>query len=111
MPVLHIIVAEKLGLNVHLSTAPLHMFVRYTNPQNQRDLSIEPTSGGQPTRDVWYRENLPMSAMAVEQGLYLRPPTKRESIPHIATTVMASLMSKGRIQATLLVGIPFLVVL
>src|SRR3546814_13674837 len=56
MPVLHIILAEKLGLNVHLSTAPLHMFVRYTNPQNQRDLSIEPTSGGYPTRDVWSRE-------------------------------------------------------
>src|SRR3546814_3715540 len=98
MPVLHIIVAEKLGLNVHLSTAPLHMFVRYTNPQNQRDLSIEPTSGGYPTRDVWYRENLPMSDMAVEQGLYLKTLTKRESIAHMArseehTSELQSLMS------------------
>src|SRR3546814_7468564 len=98
MPVLHIILAEKLGLNVHLSTAPLHMFVRYTNPQNQRDLSIEPTSGGYPTRDVWYRENLPMSDMAVEQGLYLKTLTKRESIAHMATTVMEYLMVKGRYQ-------------
>src|SRR3546814_8468497 len=104
MPVLHIILAEKLGLNVHLSTAPLHMFVRYTNPQNQRDLSIEPTSGGYPTRDVWYRENLPMSDMAVEQGLYLKTLTKRESIAHMATTVMEYLMVKGRYQEAIAVG-------
>src|SRR3546814_1123946 len=95
---------EKLGLNVHLSTAPLHMFVRYTNPQNQRDLSIEPTSGGYPTRDVWYRENLPMSDMAVEQGLYLKTLTKRESIAHMATTVMEYLMVKGRYQEAIAVG-------
>lgn len=104
MPVLHIILAEKLGLNVHLSTAPLHMFVRYTNPQNQHDLSIEPTSGGYPTRDVWYRENLPMSDMAVEQGLYLKTLTKRESIAHMATTVMEYLMVKGRYQEAITVG-------
>src|SRR3546814_9729378 len=80
------------------------MFLRYTKPQNQRDLSIEPTSGGHPTRDVWYRENLPMSDMAVEQGLYLRTLTKRESIAHMATTVMEYLMVKGRYQEAISVG-------
>ncbi|MEP7348341.1 MAG: transglutaminase family protein [Sphingorhabdus sp.] len=104
MPVLHIILAEKLGLNVHLSTAPLHMFVRFTNPQNQHGLSIEPTSGGYPTRDIWYRENLPMSDMAVKQGLYLRTLTKRETIAHMATTVMEYLMVKGRHQEAIAVG-------
>lgn len=57
-----------------------------------------------PTRDVWYRENLPMSDMAVEQGLYLKTLTKRESIAHMATTVMEYLMVKGRYQEAITVG-------
>src|SRR3546814_19962299 len=45
-----------------------------------------------------------MSDMAVEQGLYLRTLTKRESIAHMATTVMEYLMVKGRYQEAISVG-------
>lgn len=98
MPILHLVIAEKLGLNVHLSTAPLHMFVRYTNPTNGRSLNIEPTSGGYPARDNWYRQKLPISEHAITRGLYLRTLTKRESIAHMATTVLQYLMDHDRLK-------------
>jgi regulator of sirC expression with transglutaminase-like and TPR domain len=44
MPILQLIVTERLGLNVSLSTAPLHVFLRYTNPTNGRSIAIESTS-------------------------------------------------------------------
>ncbi|MEH6700153.1 transglutaminase family protein [Parasphingorhabdus sp.] len=96
MPVLHLILAERLGLNVHLSTAPLHMFIRYTNSTTGRSINIEPTSGGYPARDIWYRQKLPISDQAIERGLYLRTLTKRESIAHMAATVVQYLMDTGQ---------------
>ena len=96
MPILHLIVAERLGLNVSLSTAPLHVFVRYTNPTNGRSLAIEATSGGNPTREVWYHERMGVTEQQVENGIYLGVLTKRETIAVMASTVTEWLMSQGR---------------
>ena len=96
MPILHLIVAEKLGLNVSLSTAPLHVFVRYTNPANGRSLAIETTSGGYPAREVWYHEKMGVTDAQVKSGIYLGVLTKRESIAVMASTVTDWLMSQGR---------------
>lgn len=98
MPILHLIVAERLGLNVSLSTAPLHVFVRYTNPSNGRSLAIEATSGGNPAREVWYHEHMGVTARQVESGIYLGVLTKRETIAVMASTVTEWLMSQGRYQ-------------
>lgn len=96
MPILHLIVAERLGLNVSLSTAPLHVFVRYTNPNNGRSLAIETTSGGYPAREVWYREKMGVTDAQVQSGIYLGVLTKRESIAVMASTVTEWLLSQGR---------------
>src|SRR3546814_2940310 len=109
MPVLHIILAEKLGLNVHLSTAPLHMFVRYTNPQNQRDLSIEPTSGGYPTRDVWYRENLQMTNWRWEQVFNSKRLTNGELTPTLRTRYLNNRWVRGEYKRAFQVGTAFLI--
>jgi regulator of sirC expression with transglutaminase-like and TPR domain len=98
MPILHLIVAERLGLNVSLSTAPLHVFVRYTNPTNGRSLAIEATSGGSPTREIWYHERMGVTDQQVESGIYLGVLTKRETIAVMASTVTEWLMSQGRYQ-------------
>ena len=98
MPILHLIVAERLGLNVSLSTAPLHVFVRYTNPTNGRSLAIEATSGGNPTREIWYHERMGVTEQQVESGIYLGVLTKRETIAVMASTVTEWLMSQGRYQ-------------
>src|SRR6185295_18483907 len=64
MPTLFLIVADRMGLNVHLATAPLHMFVRYTDPQGA-DHNLETTSGGHEARDALYRQNFPMTDRAI----------------------------------------------
>lgn len=96
MPILQLIVAERLGLNVSLSTAPLHVLMRYTNPNNGRSLAIEATSGGNPTREIWYHERMGVTDQQVENGIYLGVLTKRETIAVMASTVTEWLMSQGR---------------
>ena len=98
MPILQLIVAEKLGLNVSLSTAPLHVFMRYTNPNNGRSIAIESTSGGHPAAEKAYFEKMGVTQRQVDSGIYLGVLTKRESIAVMASTVTEWLMSKGRYQ-------------
>ena len=96
MPILQLIVAERLGLNVSLSTAPLHVFMRYTNPTNGRSIAIEATSGGHPARETEYFEKMGVTQTQVDSGIYLGVLTKRESIAVMASTVTEWLMSQGR---------------
>lgn len=104
MPILHLVVAERLGLNVSLSTAPLHVFVRYTNPTNRRSIAIEATSGGYPAREVWYHEKMGVTDAQVRSGIYLGVLTKRESIAVMASTVTEWLMSQGRFAEAIVVA-------
>lgn len=93
MPALFLILADRLGLDVALATAPLHVFVRYRS-ESGRVVNIETTSGGHPSRDDWYREQMPMSDRAVASGLYLRTLSKREGVALLATTVMEHLIEQ-----------------
>jgi regulator of sirC expression with transglutaminase-like and TPR domain len=96
MPVLMLLVGDRMGLNLSLSTAPLHVFVRYTDPSG-REMNLEATSGGHPSRTLWYRQNLPMTDRAIESGLYMRTLSRRE-VAHMASTVVDFLMIEGRFQ-------------
>jgi len=69
MPILFVILGERLGLNVTLSTAPLHVLVKYTDAQSGVTYNLEATSGGGFTRDAWYRQNLPMTDVAIANGI------------------------------------------
>ncbi|MEP3052469.1 MAG: transglutaminase family protein [Erythrobacter sp.] len=104
MPILQVIVAERLGLKVSLSTAPLHVFMRYTNPTNGRSIAIESTSGGHPARESEYFEQMGVTQRQVDSGIYLGVLTKRESIAVIASTVTEWLMSEGRFDEAIAVA-------
>lgn len=95
MPILFLILAERLGLNVALSNAPSHMFVRYRD-KAARTFNLETTSGAYPTREEWIRQNFPMSELALSNGLYLRFLLKKEAVAHIASTVSEHLMAERR---------------
>jgi regulator of sirC expression with transglutaminase-like and TPR domain len=97
MPVLFLILADRLGVNVTLSTAPLHVFLKFTDATG-KVTNLEPTSGALPSRDQWYREKLPMTDQAVDSGLYLRTLSRTESVALMATTVMEHLLDQGRYQ-------------
>lgn len=97
MPILVLIVGERMGLNLALSTAPLHMFLRHTEASG-REINLEATSGAHPARTLWYRQNLPMTDRAIESGLYMRTLSRREAVAHMASTVVDFLMAEGRFQ-------------
>lgn len=98
MPILLLILAERLGLEVALATAPLHVFLRYRG-ESGRVVNIEATSGGHPARDEWFRQTMPMSDRAIESGLYMRTLSRREGVAQMATTVVEHLVLEGRFDA------------
>jgi len=55
MPILFLILADKLGLDIALAMAPAHFFVRYRD-ESRRVINLEPTSGALPARDIWIRQ-------------------------------------------------------
>lgn len=95
MPLLFLILADRIGLNVALSTAPFHVFVRHIDPTG-RATNFETTSGANPARDEWLRQSRPMSDRAIESGLYMRTLCRREGIALMATTVLQFLMDSRR---------------
>ena len=103
MPTLFLILADRLGLNVSFGNAPLHVFIRYTDPQG-RVFNIETTSGANLARPEWYRQNLPMTDLAIKSGLYMRTLTRRETIAHLASTVMEARISEGKLQEAIDIG-------
>jgi regulator of sirC expression with transglutaminase-like and TPR domain len=103
MPILMLLVGERMGLNLSLSTAPLHVFVRYTDPTG-REMNLEATSGGHPARTIWYRQQMPMSDRSIESGLYMRTLTRREVVALMANVVLEFLMGERRFQDAIEVG-------
>ncbi len=97
MPVLFLIVADRVGLKVRLAAAPLHLFVRYTDPTGV-DHNLEATSGGREAPAGTYLRNMPMSDRAIRSGLYMRTLTKRETIAQMAASVLDYLMAERRYQ-------------
>jgi regulator of sirC expression with transglutaminase-like and TPR domain len=103
MPILFMILGERMGLKMTLAHAPLHFFVKFTDDAGNV-WNLEATSGAGFTRDSHYRKNLPMSDRAVETGLYLRPLSREETIASIATLVVEHLMTEGRFEDAIAVS-------
>lgn len=103
MPALFMILADRLGLDVALSKAPLHVFVRYRS-ESGRVLNIETTSGAHPAREEWFRRQMPMTDRAVASGLYMRSLSKREGVALLATTLLEHLMHQRRFDEALAVS-------
>ena len=95
MPLLFLILADRMGLNVALSTVPLHVFVRHIDTAG-RVTNLETTSGANPARDEWVRRIRPTSDRAIRSGLHMRTLSRREGIALMATTVLQYLMDSRR---------------
>lgn len=95
MPVLFLILADRLGLDVALAQAPNHLFVRHTDATGLVT-NFETTSGANPARDEWIRQVRPMGARAIESGLYMRTLSRREGVAVMATTLLQHLMETRR---------------
>lgn len=87
MPTLFLILGDRIGLNLTLSTAPNHVFVHYHLPDG-RVVNIETTSGGHPSRNEWIRQNFKMTDAAVANGLYLKTMSRRQTGALLASIVL-----------------------
>lgn len=79
MPLLFIILGDKMGLDLTASVAPLHVLAKFTESETGRTYNIEATSGGDFSRDKWYQEQMGITDRAIENGIYLKKLTKKET--------------------------------
>lgn len=86
MPVLYVILGQKLGLPVTLSTAPMHAFAKFRKDDGTWT-NLELTSYGGQT-DEHYRERLGISATAMAHHVYLQTLTRKQSAQVIMETLM-----------------------
>jgi regulator of sirC expression with transglutaminase-like and TPR domain len=95
MPILFLILGNKIGLDATLSNAPNHLFIKYTDKKLGITYNLETTSGAGITRDEWYRKQMPMTDKSIESGIYLRKLSKKESEAVILDSLAEYFMNKN----------------
>lgn len=100
MPILLLALGQRLGLKMTLAQAPLHVFIKYTDDAGLT-WNLEATSGGGFTRDLWYRQKLPMSDEAVANGTYLRGLGHEEAVALIASFLVEHHLAEGQFEAAI----------
>ncbi|WP_440408446.1 transglutaminase family protein [Neorhizobium petrolearium] len=103
MPILFLVLGQRIGLTMTLAEAPLHVFVKYTD-EDGKVWNLEATSGGGFTRDAWYRRKLPMSDRAVANGVYLRALSHEEATALIAAFLIEDHIAKGEFESVIAVS-------
>jgi regulator of sirC expression with transglutaminase-like and TPR domain len=80
MPMLYVILGERLSMPIFAVRAPNHFFVRYFPKEVPRgwQANIEATSGGGYSSNEEYTVDLKIPKVGVAKGMYLRTLTKRE---------------------------------
>lgn len=87
MPVLLVILGQRLELPVTLALAPNHLLTKYGDEDSGTWLNVEATSGGFKL-DTSYERGLHISPEAINNQLYLRPLTQRESVGAMLLTLL-----------------------
>jgi regulator of sirC expression with transglutaminase-like and TPR domain len=87
MPILLVILGQRLELPMTLATAPGHVLVKFADDTQQAWVNIEATAGGFKF-DSSYERELGISATAIENGIYLRPLSPGESLGVMTGTLM-----------------------
>lgn len=104
MPMLFLALGESIGLDLTLSTTPLHVFVKWTEAETGKIWNLETTSGGGFTRDEHYRKLLPMTDEAIGNGVYLKTLSRKEALGVMASAVLDDLLRRGRYEDAVVVA-------
>jgi regulator of sirC expression with transglutaminase-like and TPR domain len=104
MPMLFVALAQRLDLDVTLSTAPHHVFVKYHDAETGRWINLETTGSAKPARDVWLRQQLPMTDEAIANGIYMKTLSKREALVVMADIVLVGDSERHRYDEMLAVA-------
>ncbi|MBT2336530.1 hypothetical protein J7E49_21785 [Variovorax paradoxus] len=103
MPVLFVILGQKLGIDVTLALAPQHLFVKYRDDQG-RVFNLETASGGFPRQDASYQRDTPMTPEALANGVYMRPLSKREAAAAMAETLRQHFFERDQVPRAIAVA-------
>ena len=87
MPILFLVLAQRIGLDVALAQAPNHEFVMLRGDDGQW-LNLETTGNGASTKLETYQRQSPMSKESLQHGAYMRPLTKREAVASMVEEVL-----------------------
>lgn len=90
MPLLFIVLGQRLGIDVTASTAPEHVLVKYTDSDTGQSYNLETTSGANPSRDVWYQQTMHITDEALINQVYLQKLSRQESLAVMATVLAES---------------------
>lgn len=86
MPILLVILGQKLGLDMTLATAPEHVLAKFRDDSGEW-INIEGTSFGS-KHDASYQQEMGITPRAMANHIYLRPLSKRESVVVMMGTLM-----------------------
>lgn len=86
MPILVLILGQRLGLIVTLATAPEHVLVKFVDDEGHW-LNVEATAGGF-KYDSSYERETGITQVAIKNEIYLRPLSPRESVGVMSSTLM-----------------------
>ncbi len=102
MPLLFIVLGQRLGLNVTASTAPTHILVKFKSDEFGW-INLEATSGAKPARDAWIRQQMPMTDQALADGVYLQPLTKKETVAEMAVVIAENYLQRQEYEQSIAV--------
>lgn len=84
MPLLLVILGQKLHIPLTIALAPAHLYVKFRGDNGQW-YGVEATSGGGWADDDWQKSQLPrLTPVAIANGVYLRALSQRETAAVIA---------------------------
>ena len=71
MPLLFMILGQKIGLDMTTARAPNHVFVKWRDKDGQY-YNLETTSGAGFTRDTWMQQQTQATPEGIKSGIYMR---------------------------------------
>ncbi|MDP1615219.1 MAG: transglutaminase family protein [Methylococcales bacterium] len=104
MPLLFIVLGQRLGIDVTASTAPLHVLVKYTDSDTGQSYNLETTSGANPSRDVWYQQTMHINDQALANRIYLQKLSKQETVAVMATVLAEDYREKQEYEKAMMVS-------
>lgn len=95
MPTAFVLLGQKLGLPVTLTTVPYHVLVKYGDEEKGQWMNVEATSG-RIYYDSDYERSLKLRPEALRHGIFLRPYTQKETVALFATATLAAFYARKK---------------
>lgn len=104
MPLLFIVLGQRLGIDVVVSTTPNHLLVKYTDSDTGAIYNLETTSGAGFSRDVWYQQTMHVTDEALKNKIYLQKLSKTETVATMATVLIDNYTHKEEYEKAMMIS-------